>query len=114
MLSILTLSLSVLIVVTDQDCISEINNLSKIKKLTSQDVDTSLYEGCMITIRKGNARFVRSMNNKDFAFVISKDSTFHIDSGCWNKDGKRTFYQRADFIKPDKRLIPLKDFFDAE
>ena len=92
-----------------QECIDQ--NSSRIKELTSANVDISLHEGCMVIIRRGNARFVRSMNNIDFAFVIPKHSTFHIDSGCWNKDGRGTFYQRAKFIDPDEHLIPFKEFW---
>jgi len=83
----------------------------KISILSSDKIDKALKEGCFIQIRKGNARFVRSMNNLDFAFVINKDSTFHIDSSCWNESKKGTFYKRAEFIKPAKKLSSLKDFF---
>ena len=83
-------------------------------KLSSEVIEKKLKKGCMIIIRQGNAQFRRGMSDADFAFIIEDNSTFHIDSACWNEDGKGTFYSRAKFVKQKKKLRPLYSFFGVK
>ena len=111
-LLVYALALNIIIAKKDKVCAFNLDATAQmIRPMTSERIDNALHDGCIVVIRKGNARFMRSMNNIDFLFALDKNSTFHIDSGCWNHDGRGTLYERVEYLPPVDRLSPITEFF---